>query len=157
MQDPGVWTLLSRLGLAVVFGAALGWDREVRNKPAGLRTHMLVALGAAGFTVLGLGLFRTMAEVDGAGSVDVMRVLQGIIGGVGFLGAGAIIQARGEVMGMTTAAGIWVTAAIGIACGLGELVVAGLLTGAAMVVLTLAVGLDRLIERRIRKQEAEDG
>ncbi|KIG15470.1 Mg(2+) transport ATPase protein C [Enhygromyxa salina] len=156
MDDPSVLTLLSRLGLAVVCGALLGWDREKRNKPAGLRTHMLVALGAAGFTVLGLEFVHTMAAHGEPGSVDMLRVIQGIIGGVGFLGAGAIIQARGEVIGMTTAAGIWVTAAIGIACGLGELAVAGLLTGAALVVLTVALWADRVIQRRLARQEEHD-
>ena len=100
-----------RLGAAVLAGAVIGFDREVRNKPAGLRTMALVALGSAVFAVAGAG----------AGSADAAsRVIQGVITGVGFLGAGSIIRGRTEqsVRGLTTAASIWLAAAVGVACGL---------------------------------------
>jgi putative Mg2+ transporter-C (MgtC) family protein len=156
MNDPDILVVIGRLGLSVLMGAALGWDREMRQKPAGLRTHMLVALGAAGFTLLGLEFVAAGPQTTGAGNVDVLRVIQGIIGGIGFLGAGAIIHGRGEVAGMTTAAGIWVTAAIGIACGLGELVLAGLLTVASVLVLSTALWLERMVERRTGNGPRED-
>ena len=100
-----------RLGAAVLAGAVIGFDREVRNKPAGLRTMALVALGSAVFAVAG----------GSAGSADAAsRVIQGVITGVGFLGAGSIIRGRTEqsVRGLTTAASIWLAAAVGVACGL---------------------------------------
>jgi putative Mg2+ transporter-C (MgtC) family protein len=100
-----------RLGAAVLAGAVIGFDREVRNKPAGLRTMALVALGSAVFIVA----TASAATID-----STSRVIQGVITGVGFLGAGSIIRSRtGEsVRGLTTAASIWLAAAVGVACGL---------------------------------------
>jgi putative Mg2+ transporter-C (MgtC) family protein len=103
---------------ASIGGAVLGWEREARDKPAGLRTHMLVSLAAACFLV------ATTQYIEGAPRnlaflrVDPAGVIAGIIGGVGFLGAGTIIEARRKVYGITTAASIWVAAAIGTASGL---------------------------------------
>ena len=103
--------VLLRLGAAVAAGAVIGLDREMRNKPAGLRTMALVSLGAAVFIVTTAGA----ATVDSSS-----RIIQGIITGVGFLGAGSIIRGHTEesVRGLTTAASIWLAAAVGIACGL---------------------------------------
>ena len=100
-----------RLGAAVLAGAVIGFDREVRNKPAGLRTMALVSLGAAVFVIVSAGA----ATID-----STSRVIQGVITGVGFLGAGSIIHGRSEesVRGLTTAASIWLAAAAGVACGL---------------------------------------
>ncbi|MCA8971195.1 MAG: MgtC/SapB family protein [Planctomycetes bacterium] len=109
-----VTELWLRVAIAAICGGLVGWDRERKDRPAGIRTHLLVAIGAAGFTLLA----TEMGEKSRA--VDPTRMIQGVIGGVGFLGAGAILQSRGNVQGMTTAAGIWVVAAIGIAAGLGE-------------------------------------
>lgn len=110
--------LLLRLLCAVLLGGLLGWERERRDKPAGLRTHMLVALGAAAFMELA-------ARLDGQGpDIDPTRVIQGIVGGIGFLCAGSIIQSRGQVQGITTAASVWVAGGIGTACGLGNYVAA---------------------------------
>jgi putative Mg2+ transporter-C (MgtC) family protein len=103
-----------RLLLAAALGGILGYERERQGKAAGVRTHMLVALGAA--------LFVLVPQQAGVAPADVTRVVQGIITGIGFLGAGAIIKGTAEesVKGLTTAAGIWLTAAIGIACGVGR-------------------------------------
>ncbi len=103
-----------RLLLAAVLGGCLGFQREQHGKAAGVRTHMLVALGAA--------LFVLVPQQGGMGLGDMSRVLQGVIAGIGFLGAGAILKLKDEeqVHGLTTAAGIWLTAAIGVACGLGR-------------------------------------
>jgi putative Mg2+ transporter-C (MgtC) family protein len=123
MQNPDVANglmLFGRLVLAVVLGGILGWDRERRDKPAGLRTHMLVSLGSASFVGLTVGL-RTEAGGD---VIDPTRVLQGVVGGLGFLGAGTIIQGRGQVSGLTTAASVWVVGAVGAAAGLGAYVIA---------------------------------
>jgi putative Mg2+ transporter-C (MgtC) family protein len=103
-----------RLLMAVGLAGALGWQREHLGKAAGLRTHMLVGLGAA--------LFILVPQQMGASSADLSRVIQGLLAGIGFLGAGTILKQtkRQRVHGLTTAAGIWLTAAIGMAAGLGR-------------------------------------
>ena len=111
MSSLGYLDVFLRLGAAVLAGAVIGLDREVRNKPAGLRTMALVSLGSAVFVV----------ATASATTVDsTSRVVQGVITGVGFLGAGSIIRGRTEesVRGLTTAASIWLAAAVGVACGL---------------------------------------
>src|SRR5918993_260911 len=105
-----------RLALAVALGAAVGINRELRGKPAGLRTHALVALGAGLLTLIGLALTgRNDIEAFGAAS----RVLQGLIAGIGFLGGGVILRREesNEVLGLSTAASIWIVAAIGVGAG----------------------------------------
>jgi putative Mg2+ transporter-C (MgtC) family protein len=107
-------SLVSRLLTAMILGALVGAQRESIGKPAGLRTHMLVAMGSALFVLAPL---EAGMELDG-----MSRVIQGIVTGIGFIGAGAILklQEKREIEGLTTAAGIWMTAAIGIAAGLGR-------------------------------------
>jgi len=106
--------IVLRLSMAIVLGAAIGYEREHQGKDAGLRTHMLVSLGAAIFVLVPLQ--------SGMPAAEVSRVVQGIIAGIGFLGAGAIIKIDKdhEIRGLTTAASIWVAAAIGIAAGMGR-------------------------------------
>ena len=108
------WRISLRLVVAMIVGAVVGAQRERSGKPAGIRTHMLVALGAALF-VIGPMEFG-MAESD------LSRVIQGLVTGIGFLGAGAILKLedKREIEGLTTAAGIWMTAAMGLAAGLGR-------------------------------------
>lgn len=103
-----------RLGLAAFLGAIVGWEREKWHKAAGLRTHMLVAIGGA--------LFMLAPHELGMTSADLSRVIQGIVTGIGFLGAGAILKLseHREIRGLTTAAGIWLTAGVGVATGLGR-------------------------------------
>jgi putative Mg2+ transporter-C (MgtC) family protein len=115
VSDPAQLTrIVVRLLLAGLLGGALGYERERSGKAAGIRTHMLVAMGAA--------LFVLVPQQAGMVIGDISRIAQGIVTGVGFLGAGAIIKHRmpEDVHGLTTAAGVWMTAAIGIACGLGR-------------------------------------
>ncbi len=106
--------IVLRLSMAIVLGAAIGYEREHQGKDAGLRTHMLVSLGAAIFVLVPLQ--------SGMPAAEVSRVVQGIIAGIGFLGAGAIIKIDKdrEIQGLTTAASIWVAAAVGIAAGMGR-------------------------------------
>lgn len=133
-----------RLTVAILMGALIGFDRERLDKPAGLRTHMLVALGSASFTLLGFEVGAHLSPRTGEG-FDPTRVLQGVIGGIGFLGAGAIIQNRGQVSGVTTAASVWVAGALGTACGVGAYVLAVFTTVLALVILTLLVKLEGMI------------
>lgn len=120
-----------RLLVAAVLGGLLGYERERQGKSAGVRTHMLVAMGAA--------LFILIPQQAEASSPDLSRVLQGIVTGVGFLGAGAIFMGTKEVetRGLTTAAGIWVTAAVGMAAGMGRESTAVLSTFIALLILSV--------------------
>ncbi len=125
-----------RMALAVIIGALIGLERQARHKPAGPRTMMLVALGSALFI---LATDEVVASLAGAEKASVLgRAVAGVITGVGFLGAGTIMRESGRVAGVTTAAAVWVTAGIGVACGLGELVLATLFGGAALVTLLIA-------------------
>jgi len=123
--------LLLRLTLAVVLGGVIGWERESAGKAAGLRTHMMVALGSA--------LFVLVPLQAGVPLADMSRVLQGLTAGIGFLGAGAIIKQAKEddIRGLTTAASIWTVAAIGVACGLGREMTAVVATVFSLVILQL--------------------
>ena len=132
--------------LASVGGAALGWERELQDKPAGLRTHMMVSLGAAAFMVTALQYVDGLPDTtNSALRVNPLRVLAYIIGGVGFLGAGTIIEARHKVYGITTAASIWVAAAIGVACGMSYFTIAATAVIFALGVLTVVGGAERLM------------
>lgn len=123
---------LTRMLVAVALGAAIGMERELRGTGAGLRTHMLVALGAALFVLVPLQAGMEVA--------DLSRVLQGLISGIGFLGAGAIIKLSHdrEIHGLTTAATVWLTAAIGVAAGMGRELTAVLSTLLALCILSLS-------------------
>lgn len=126
--------MVLRLGVAAFCGMLIGWEREAQRKEAGLRTHMLVGLGSAAFmlAILELGI-REDGGADVA--IDPSRVYQGLIGGIGFIGAGAIIQSQGKVHGLTTGAGIWIVGAIGVACGQGAFVLAVIVAVLAVVIL----------------------
>lgn len=145
LGDPEQLTrLVLRLLLAALLGGLLGWERESKGKSAGLRTHMLVAIGAAVFVMI--------PQQHGLQDAELSRIVQGVIAGIGFLCAGTIIKGRGEeqVQGLTTAAGLWLTAAIGVAVGLGREASAVLSTLLALVIFNLLPALDRAIERRKR-------
>ena len=123
-MDIEFWDMFFRLFSALVLGAFIGMERRSKGKVAGIRTMMLVSLGAATFTVTGLAAMQALITAEQAAEtvpmlrLDTSRVIAGIVGGIGFIGAGTIIQARGRVHGVTTASCIWVAAAVGVACGL---------------------------------------
>ena len=121
MNDLGFQLDISlRLLVAAVLGAAIGFEREVHGHPAGMRTHLLVSLGSALFTVLSIFGFPPA----GGGSADTARVAAQVVSGIGFLGAGAIIKEGFSVRGLTTAASLWATAAVGMGAGAAQLVIA---------------------------------
>jgi putative Mg2+ transporter-C (MgtC) family protein len=142
-----VLEILERLMASLVAGALIGWDRERKSKPAGLRTHMLVTLGSATFCVMAFEVGAALSERYGERGVDPMRVLDGVVGGIGFLGAGSIIQARGRVQGITTAAGVWMAGALGAACGVGAYKLAALSAVLAFLVLTVLSKVERHLPR----------
>lgn len=133
--------LTQRLLLAALLGAILGFEREWRQKFAGLRTNILIAIGSTLFTVMSIDL---SASVGG----DATRVAAQIVTGIGFLGAGAIMRTGGSVRGLTTAAMIWVNAAIGVAVGGGEYHVAIIATAVTLLVLIVLNPVERWIDRK---------
>ncbi len=143
--------ILVRLLLAALLGFVLGFEREQQGKAAGVRTHMLVAIGSA--------MFVLVPQQTGIVPADMSRVIQGLVAGVGFLCAGTILkQGKDEhhVQGLTTAAGLWMTAAIGMACGLGREATAVISALLALVVLQFVPRLVSLIERVIGPPKGEE-
>lgn len=139
-------TIVVRVLVAAILGGLVGWEREQRGRAAGLKTHILVSIGSALFVLAPL-----LAEIDGA---DVTRVMQGIVSGIGFLGAGAILKSdkHTRIHGLTTAAGVWMTAAIGMAAGMGQEMVALITTAVALVV----VGAVPRLQKQHARNERED-
>jgi putative Mg2+ transporter-C (MgtC) family protein len=140
-----ITTVTIRLLMAALLGGILGFEREQRGKAAGIKTHMLVAIGSALFVLIPLQA--------GISDAEMSRVMQGIITGIGFLGAGAILKGQDEkdLKGLTTAAGIWVTAAIGVAAGLGRESLAILCTFLALMVLLTMPKVVDVLETKAKK------
>lgn len=150
--DNGV--VVIRIVLAAALGGALGFERELRDQPAGLRTHILVSLGACLFTLAGVFAFLEYGgSADSSGRFDVSRIASQVVVGIGFLGGGTILRDRGAVRGLTTAANLWVTAAVGLAVGLGFYVGAGV---AALISLLSLAGL-KPVGRKLQRSEPSDG
>ncbi|MES2941265.1 MAG: MgtC/SapB family protein [Pseudomonadota bacterium] len=143
--------LILRLTVAAVLGGLLGIEREHKGKAAGIRTHMMVAMGSA--------LFVLVSQQAGIIATDMSRVVQGLIAGIGFLGAGTILKGQDEekVQGLTTAAGIWMTAAIGMAAGLGLEVTAVLSTLLALAILSLMPMMISWIDKPAKTASAASG
>jgi putative Mg2+ transporter-C (MgtC) family protein len=146
-------TAVLRLLLAACLGAAVGINRELRGKPAGLRTHALVALGAAMLSLIGLAL-TDAGDTERYGAAS--RVLQGLVAGIGFIGGGVILRREesNEVQGLSTAASIWIVAAIGVGSGCGLWVTSAATAALALAILALGEPLDRLLRSR-RRPDAE--
>jgi putative Mg2+ transporter-C (MgtC) family protein len=140
--------LIQRLALAALLGAILGFERELKQKSAGLRTNILIAIGSALFTLMSY-------ELSDAAGADPSRVAAQIVTGIGFLGAGAIMRTDSGISGLTTAATIWVNAAIGVAAGGGEFHLAVIATAITVSVLLVLSPVEALIDRR-RKPEPND-
>lgn len=136
------WEVALRLMMAAAFAAVIGLDREKKDRPAGLRTHMLTAVAASVFTMLTLELASQFAAQENLGSVDPSRVIQAVTAGVAFLAAGSIIQSGNKVHGLTTGAGMWMAGALGVACGAGFYLIAGLATLLTFAILTFVHHLE---------------
>src|SRR5687767_7196665 len=131
--------LVRRLILAAALGSALGFERELRQKSAGLRTNILIAVGAALFTLM---------SIEMADGTDPTRIAAQIVTGIGFLGAGAIMRTGSGVQGLTTAATVWVNAAVGVAAGGGEYHLAFIATGVTLAALLVLQPVETFIARR---------
>ncbi|WP_349974455.1 MgtC/SapB family protein [Pseudomonas sp. WHRI 8519] len=148
-----VTRIILRLLMAAILGAILGFEREHKGKSAGVRTHMLVSMGAA--------LFVLAPSMAGADEQALSRVIQGIVAGIGFLGAGTILKGNGRdtshVKGLTTAAGLWMTAAIGTAAGMGREATALISTVLSLLVLaTMPMMVEKVEGHDEKKQEEEE-
>ncbi len=148
-MDLTQWESLIRIGIAAILGGVIGYERETLDKSAGLRTHMLVSLGAALFMAASILIIQDFAEPGVSTRLDPTRIGATIVTGIGFLGGGIIFRQESRVQGVTTAAGLWVAAAIGLACGAGYFIVAG-----GSVLLTVVIlAVIRPIERRIEPRD----
>ncbi len=136
--------ILLRLAVALLLAGVLGWERESIGKSAGIRTHMLVGLGSALFVVLGELFVQHFRQFDQNMRFDPIRIIEAVVTGISFLGAGTIFVSRGkgQVKGLTTAASIWVTAAVGMAVGLERYLLAVLSTALIFIVLRVLGYLD---------------
>ena len=140
-----LWTQLSNteivpLVFAMLLGGLIGLERQMHRKPAGLRTNMMICMAAAVFAML-------CSSLDGGDANADSRVIQGIITGVGFLGAGALMHTQGNVHGLTTAATIWLVTGVGIACGLGRYQTAAETTGLTLIILWGLSPLDKKLKQ----------
>jgi putative Mg2+ transporter-C (MgtC) family protein len=140
------WGIASRLVLATLLGAAIGFEREWTRRPAGLRTHILVCLAAATAAVLTIEIAHVGPFQEDSVRVDPIRLIEAVTAGVAFLAAGFIIFNRGEVHGLTTAAGMWLAGAVGLASGLGFWQIALLATVLGVVVLWLLRLFEKLLD-----------
>lgn len=146
---------LLRLFAAAGFAFLLGLDREIRQKAFGLRTHMLLCVGTAAFVLILLEMTYSTGNRSTLIEFDPGRVIQGVIIGIGFLGAGAIFRAERQVIGATTGAGIWVLGGIGLACGLGLYLHAGMITAIVILIVTALHPFDEWLERKVEKHSKE--
>lgn len=141
IQEISLLSASGRVLLALVLGGLVGLQREMKDRPAGLRTHALVAVGSATYTILSLYAF----PIEGA---DVSRVAANIVVGIGFIGAGTIIRQGNVVVGLTTAATLWVVAAIGLACAAGQGYLAIIVTTLVLIVLVLLKSVELRVGRK---------
>lgn len=146
--------IIVRIAIAGLLGAMIGFERELRNRPAGLRTHMLTSVAAAVFTVMTFEIYHEMVQLDAAiARLDPLRVIEAVTAGVAFLSAGAIFRSGGNVKGLTTGAAMWMAGAVGVASGAGFYGVA-LLATLFVVTITSLIGI---FEKKVlHSQEATD-
>lgn len=151
--DVTIQEAILRLVLAAALSSVVGIDRELRHKPIGLRTNMMVALGAASFSLMALQLVDLLRESPAIVQIDPVRVMEAVVGAIGFLGAAAIIQGRFEIVGATTGASIWVVGALGMACGFGFYALAVAISVIGLLVLTVL----GFFTRHLAPAKAADG
>lgn len=135
------WVIAIRLGLACLLGGLIGLERELGRHDAGIRTHILVAMGSCVFTLVSWELYQHIRAIEQPATGDPIRIIEAVTAGAGFLAAGIIFQSGSKVHGLTTGAGVWTAAAIGVACGSGAYTIAVLTT---VIVLVVMFGLAQL-------------
>lgn len=150
----GISAVIIRLAAAAVFGLIIGLDREYRNVPAGLRTHMLVSLAAATFAILAFEIVES-AKAEGVTNPDPVRIIEAVTAGVAFLAAGTIIRGNHGIQGLTTGAAMWLAGAVGLACGIGAFFVAVVATGFGMAILTLIRWVEHAADLKSNRSDAK--
>ncbi len=145
-----------RLLAAGGFAFIIGLEREIKQKSFGLRTHMLLSIGTAAFVLLLMELTMDMNRTNGAINIDPARVIEGIIAGISFLGAGSIIRSDDEIKGATTGGGIWVLGGIGLACGLGLYLHAALITALILLIVVALQPLDRWLAAKVKDRNGDE-
>lgn len=141
--------MIVRLLLASLLGGLIGLEREIHGRPAGFRTHLLVSLGSCLFVATSIEFYKVYGNFSGNGpvGVDPGRVAAQVVTGIGFLGAGAIIREKASIRGLTTAACLWMAAAIGVACGAGLIIIAMVVTAIAILNLLLLKKVEYMLKR----------
>jgi len=143
-MDIALYSILSlRVAMAILFGFMLGFEREITGKIAGLRTHILVCTGSAVFTLLSIYGFKYITAEGAAGINDPARIAAQIIVGIGFIGAGTVMRQGSNVSGITTAATLWMSAAVGMACGCGMFFLGAIATISTLIILILIRNFER--------------
>jgi putative Mg2+ transporter-C (MgtC) family protein len=142
------WLIALRLGLACVLGGLIGLEREMGGHDAGIRTHILVALGSSAFMLVSWELYQHIRAIEQPVTGDPLRIIEAVTAGAGFLAAGIIFQSGAKVHGLTTGAGVWTAAAIGVACGAGAYAIAVISTLLVLVVLFILATLKRRLDTR---------
>jgi putative Mg2+ transporter-C (MgtC) family protein len=137
----GFFEIILKLILSIICGGIIGWERQLYHKPAGLRTHILVCIGAAMFTMSSIYIYKSYG-----GNIDPTRIAAQVVTGIGFIGAGTIWLYQGSIKGLTTAATLWSTAAVGLAIGCGFYLGAILTTIFVIIVLILLGYIERIKE-----------
>lgn len=155
MFDPGTSELALRVVAALICGGTIGLDRELRSHAAGMRTHALAAEGAALFTIAGI-LIAGEAHKSGYPAADPSRVASTVAQGIGFLAAGVIFGSAARIKGLTTAAGLWTTAAVGMLCGGGFFEVAAIATAATLVVLSVFKVIEEKLDRFAGTEDSDE-
>lgn len=128
--------MATRLAVAIGLAMLVGLERELRGKPAGLRSHMLVSLGSAAFIIVGIGILESAAG-ESAAQIDPTRIVEGLVGGIGFLGAGSIIRSGDNIQGITTGASIWLAGAIGVSAGINNFPLAAMIAAMALIIMVI--------------------
>jgi len=149
--DTSFGVMAFRIALAAVLGGLIGFERERRRRSAGLRTHMLIATAAALLVSVSFEIYDARTPQGGVGVGDPFRAIEGVMGGIAFLGAGAIIRDRGGVRGLTTGTSMWLAGAVGLACAAGFYGLAIYVTALALIVLTAL----KVLERRVIHKDRE--
>jgi putative Mg2+ transporter-C (MgtC) family protein len=137
------WLIAIRLGLACLLGGLIGLERELGRHDAGIRTHILVAMGSCVFTLVAWEIYQHTGSLEHEPTGDPIRIIEAVTAGAGFLAAGIIFQSGAKVHGLTTGAGVWTAAAIGVACGAGAYAIAVLTTAIVLLVLFVLAVIKR--------------
>ncbi len=154
--DIGASAVVIRLASAAFLGLVIGLDREFREVPAGLRTHMLVSLAAATFAILAFEIVER-ATAEGVSNPDPVRIIEAVTAGVAFLAAGTIIRGGGRIHGLTTGAAMWLAGAVGLACGVGAFFIALVATVFGMTILTAIRWVERVASLKSKDGDISDG